>query len=180
MPEPIQWRADRAKRFLERYAAMVRKRLEIIEENLEAATRSRESMRDLAFLLDMGGGDEGEIEIDDFLELAQEQSCRACGCTEETACETPDGPCSWAEPDLCSRCAPRVSNLELTPRAANALRIARVETIGALVALSFGELLRIRYIGRVSACEIVAALHRRGLTLRDLSGYAIPAAQGGA
>jgi len=28
--------------------------------------------------------------------------CRRCGCTEDKACE---GGCSWAYPDVCSRCA---------------------------------------------------------------------------
>jgi hypothetical protein len=31
--------------------------------------------------------------------------CRVCGCTSLTACRGPDGPCSWAEPDLCTVCA---------------------------------------------------------------------------
>ena len=32
--------------------------------------------------------------------------CRECGCTEDAACETDDGPCSWAntEMTLCSNC----------------------------------------------------------------------------
>ncbi len=33
--------------------------------------------------------------------------CRVCGCIDEEACETPSGPCSWVEPDLCSACANR-------------------------------------------------------------------------
>ncbi len=31
--------------------------------------------------------------------------CKVCGCTEDNACMTPDGPCYWVEPDLCSTCA---------------------------------------------------------------------------
>lgn len=30
--------------------------------------------------------------------------CRVCGCTDSTPCQTPDGPCHWVEPDLCSAC----------------------------------------------------------------------------
>lgn len=31
--------------------------------------------------------------------------CNACGCTEMSACLSPEGvPCSWAEPGLCSSC----------------------------------------------------------------------------
>lgn len=30
--------------------------------------------------------------------------CRVCGCSENDACETGEGPCSWVEPDLCSAC----------------------------------------------------------------------------
>jgi len=31
------------------------------------------------------------------------RQCRACGCTDDFAC---DGGCSWAEPDLCTACVP--------------------------------------------------------------------------
>ena len=32
--------------------------------------------------------------------------CRSCGCSQEDACLDPnDGPCSWAEPDLCTSCS---------------------------------------------------------------------------
>lgn len=34
-----------------------------------------------------------------------EPVCRVCGCTNENACQTPDGPCHWVEKDLCSACA---------------------------------------------------------------------------
>jgi hypothetical protein len=30
--------------------------------------------------------------------------CRICGCSETNPCEGEDGPCSWVEADLCSRC----------------------------------------------------------------------------
>ena len=30
--------------------------------------------------------------------------CRICGCVDERACVTSEGPCSWMEPDLCSAC----------------------------------------------------------------------------
>jgi len=29
------------------------------------------------------------------------RACRECGCTQASACRTPDRPCSWVEPDLC-------------------------------------------------------------------------------
>lgn len=32
--------------------------------------------------------------------------CRACGCTDNDACLSDAGPCSWVEYDLCSSCAP--------------------------------------------------------------------------
>jgi hypothetical protein len=39
--------------------------------------------------------------------------CKSCGCSESRPCfdEDADGPCFWAEPDLCSVCAP-VAGLE--------------------------------------------------------------------
>ncbi|MDD3491929.1 MAG: hypothetical protein PHZ19_00335 [Candidatus Thermoplasmatota archaeon] len=33
------------------------------------------------------------------------KECRVCGCTEDNACVTDDGPCYWVEEDLCSACA---------------------------------------------------------------------------
>ncbi len=32
------------------------------------------------------------------------RSCRVCGCTQDMACMTPEGPCYWVEYDLCSAC----------------------------------------------------------------------------
>lgn len=32
--------------------------------------------------------------------------CRVCGCSEHDACDGPDGPCGWAERDLCTHCVP--------------------------------------------------------------------------
>ena len=41
--------------------------------------------------------------------FCQEQPvCRICGCTNEAACETEDGPCYWVENDLCSACSKAV------------------------------------------------------------------------
>lgn len=34
------------------------------------------------------------------------RACRTCGCTDERACMTDDGPCWWVEADLCSACTP--------------------------------------------------------------------------
>lgn len=31
--------------------------------------------------------------------------CRHCGCTDDRACMTEEGPCAWVEPGLCSACA---------------------------------------------------------------------------
>lgn len=33
-----------------------------------------------------------------------ERACRVCGCTEDSACFTDEGPCGWAEADLCTAC----------------------------------------------------------------------------
>ena len=32
------------------------------------------------------------------------RTCRVCGCDDEHACATIEGPCTWVEPDLCSAC----------------------------------------------------------------------------
>jgi len=37
-------------------------------------------------------------------EADAEPSCRVCGCTEDNACVDDDGPCGWAEDDLCTAC----------------------------------------------------------------------------
>jgi len=36
------------------------------------------------------------------------RTCRVCGCTEDNACVTEDGPCHWwpGDGDLCSACGP--------------------------------------------------------------------------
>jgi hypothetical protein len=34
------------------------------------------------------------------------RQCTTCGCTENYACKTPSGPCSWAAPTLCTACLP--------------------------------------------------------------------------
>jgi len=39
------------------------------------------------------------------------RECRICGCTETTPCSTPQGPCAWVEPDLCSGCYQFVEDL---------------------------------------------------------------------
>ncbi|MDO8837992.1 MAG: hypothetical protein Q7V31_03625 [Parvibaculum sp.] len=33
--------------------------------------------------------------------------CRVCGCTQNNACMTDEGPCYWIEKDLCSGCLDR-------------------------------------------------------------------------
>jgi ParB family chromosome partitioning protein len=58
---------------------------------------------------DEGEGDEEEGEespstAPEEFGLDQGWVCRVCGCTDEHACETEDGPCHWAEPNLCSAC----------------------------------------------------------------------------
>lgn len=30
--------------------------------------------------------------------------CRLCGCTDDTPCMTPEGPCSWVTKNTCSAC----------------------------------------------------------------------------
>lgn len=34
----------------------------------------------------------------------QVKTCRLCGCTEQRACVTETGPCSWAGPGICTAC----------------------------------------------------------------------------
>jgi len=36
--------------------------------------------------------------------VKKERTCKKCGCTEERACRTKDGPCYWVADDLCSEC----------------------------------------------------------------------------
>lgn len=60
--------------------------LVFVPQSIATLIRSREAHRGLGTLL-------------------PERFCRVCGCTESNACE---GGCYWVEPDLCSRCLPRV------------------------------------------------------------------------
>lgn len=39
--------------------------------------------------------------------------CSVCGCTEDNACVTDTGPCSWVTEDLCSACADVIPELHL-------------------------------------------------------------------
>jgi hypothetical protein len=36
-------------------------------------------------------------------------TCEVCACTDEAACATPDGPCGWERPGLCSACAEAIA-----------------------------------------------------------------------
>ena len=48
---------------------------------------------------------------------ASERACRVCGCTQDHACVTDDGPCAWVEADLCSACARDIRTLDAIVRA---------------------------------------------------------------
>ena len=37
-----------------------------------------------------------------FFRMAGVRACRYCGCTQNTACDTDDGGCSWIAADVCS------------------------------------------------------------------------------
>ncbi len=51
-----------------------------------------------------------QMEIDTYLDArSQLRRCRACGCTEDCAC---DGGCWWVADDLCSTCAKTENALE--------------------------------------------------------------------
>jgi hypothetical protein len=49
----------------------------------------------------------GHLEV-----LLEEPRCRLCGCTHHSPCETEDGPCAWAEANLCTACAAIAALLE--------------------------------------------------------------------
>lgn len=40
--------------------------------------------------------------------MSDKRKCRVCNCTQDRACITLSGPCSWVAPDLCSACAERI------------------------------------------------------------------------
>lgn len=40
----------------------------------------------------------------EYTRRSKDRRCRVCGCTNDHACMTPAGPCSWVEADLCSAC----------------------------------------------------------------------------
>jgi len=60
-----------------------------------------------------------------------------------------------------------IEDLGLSVRAHNSLRRHGMTTAADLVALSYLELLEVRKLGLVSAMEVVNALYRRGLALRQ-------------
>lgn len=63
--------------------------------------RTEDSRRRLSYFI-ASPTDAGRTEMAD---TAEGDRCRRCGCTDDRACATEDGPCSWAEPGLCSACA---------------------------------------------------------------------------
>ena len=58
------------------------------------------------------------------------RTCKICGCTEDRACITSEGPCHWTAEDLCSACNPREINLH--PSAGELLLPFEPEDIGSL------------------------------------------------
>lgn len=45
------------------------------------------------------------------------RTCRECGCTDNSACMTAEGPCRWIEADLCSACDPKLPAKHMTSAA---------------------------------------------------------------
>ncbi|MDH4230143.1 MAG: DNA-directed RNA polymerase subunit alpha [Nitrospirota bacterium] len=69
----------------------------------------------------------------------------------------------------------RVSDLELSVRAANCLKGAGISTLAELVQRSEGEMLKTKNFGKKSLDEILEVLHEMGLHLgMDLDGVDIP------
>jgi DNA-directed RNA polymerase alpha subunit len=60
-----------------------------------------------------------------------------------------------------------IEDLGLSVRAHNSLRRHGMTTAADLVAMTYLELLEVRKLGLVSAMEVVNALYRRGLALRQ-------------
>ena len=58
-----------------------------------------------------------------------------------------------------------VEDLELSCRAYNALKNANINTIGDLVQMTRADILRLKYLGRISLGEIESALDNLGLNL---------------
>jgi hypothetical protein len=66
----------------------------------------------------------------------KERACRICGCTENNACITAAGPCSWVQADLCSNpdCIKRVERRggkkrKLPPTAVAKLSVTDIRTL---------------------------------------------------
>lgn len=60
-----------------------------------------------------------------------------------------------------------IEDLGLSVRAHNCLRRHGMTTAADLVSLSYQELMEVRKLGLVSAMEVVNALYRQGLALRQ-------------
>jgi hypothetical protein len=67
------------------------------------------------------------VEVIDALRVAG--LCRACGCSDDNACE---GGCGWVEPDLCSRCAPN-------EQAQTSLHVPTGEEVAAVLGSRMGD-----------------------------------------
>jgi len=86
-------------------------------------------------------------------------------------------PAAGTEPpnELVTALSRRVTELELSVRAANCLKGAGIETLSELVQRSEGEMLKTKNFGKKSLDEIIEVLADMGLSLgMDLSGIELP------
>jgi transcriptional regulator with XRE-family HTH domain len=75
-------------------------------------------------------------------DLPTTQICRNCGCTWCDACMSANGPCSWAEPDLCTACMSAVGGIESPPEPTFTVRAGdpyAVTVVSILGLLHLGE-----------------------------------------
>jgi len=70
-----------------------------------------------------------------------------------------------------------ISTMELSVRASNCLESAKIHTIGDLVKLTEGDLLKVRSFGKTSLREVKRKLQDLGLSLGMVIGGASPSAQ---
>jgi hypothetical protein len=78
-------------------------------------------------------------------DLPVSQICRNCGCSWCDACISIDGPCSWAEPDLCTACISAAGGEQHGPEPTFTVRAGdpyAVTALSILALLNLGEFVR--------------------------------------
>jgi hypothetical protein len=85
--------------------------IHLCEKHYDAWSKYLDAHPEQEARISPGGRLRSQAWVEVFREFLESQrKCRVCGCTNDNACMTDKGPCSWVAPDLCSACEGSVTN----------------------------------------------------------------------